>query len=118
MVLSYTTSPPYHVEYEGTDRYRAALFREGHYAQVEGIGILRGSRNPEGARKFVDYILGKSFQEVIPLTNWMYPVRGDASLPASFSYAPVPETSLLLDSQDIQEYGRIWVDRWVEVMSR
>ena len=35
MVLSYTTSPAYHIIAEGTDRYRAAAFSEGHYLQVE-----------------------------------------------------------------------------------
>ncbi len=118
LVLSYTTSPSYHVEYEGTDRYRAAIFDEGHYAQIEGIALVKGSENTEAAKQFIDFILGRSFQEVIPLTNWMYPVRSDAELPESYSYAPVPGTSLQLDSQDIQENSQAWVDRWVEVMSR
>lgn len=118
LVLSYTTSPPYHVEYEGTARYQAAMFEEGHYAQIEGIGLLAGASNTEEGKLFIDYILSRSFQEVIPLTNWMYPVREDAELPDSFSYAPIPGTSLMLDPRDIQEYSRQWVDSWIEVMSR
>ena len=42
MVLSYTTSPAYHVIAENTDRYKAASFAEGHYLQVEVGGIVAG----------------------------------------------------------------------------
>ncbi len=118
MVLSYTTSPPYHVEYEDTLRFQAAHFSDGHYAQIEGIGILKGARNPEGAQAFVDFVLGREFQEVIPLTNWMYPARGDAALPDSFAYALEPDASLLLAPRDIDLHAGGWVDRWVDVMSR
>ncbi len=115
LVLSYTTSPPYHVEYEETDRFKAAIFEDGHYAQIEGAGIVRGAPNPEGAKQFIDFLLSESFQEVIPLTNWMYPVHRDARLPASFDYAPVPKQSLLLDTNEIRGNLDEWVDRWVEI---
>ena len=35
MVLSYSTSPGYHMAVDETDRYQAAAFEEGHYLQVE-----------------------------------------------------------------------------------
>ena len=35
MVLSYTTSPAYHLIAEGDDTKRAAAFKEGHYMQIE-----------------------------------------------------------------------------------
>ena len=35
MVLSYTTSPAYHIAVEETDKYKAAPFADGHYMQVE-----------------------------------------------------------------------------------
>src|SRR3546814_1326957 len=35
MVLSYSTSPAYHMIAEDEDRYQAAGFAEGHYMQVE-----------------------------------------------------------------------------------
>ena len=35
MVLSYTTSPAYHLMYEDTSKYKAANFLEGHYIQIE-----------------------------------------------------------------------------------
>ena len=47
MVLSYTTSPAYHEIAEGSQRYKAAAFSEGHYMQVEVAGqTKKGAANP------------------------------------------------------------------------
>jgi thiamine transport system substrate-binding protein len=93
LVLSYTTSPSYHLEYEDTDRYRAAIFDQGHPLQVELAGLLKGAENKENARAFLDFMIGSDFQALIPLTNWMYPVI-DIPLPASFRIAPKSAKSL------------------------
>src|SRR5690606_7816442 len=46
MVLSYTTSPAYHMIEEGSDRYRAAEFAEGHYLQIEIAAMtVKGAEN-------------------------------------------------------------------------
>ncbi len=118
LVLSYTTSPAYHVEYEQTERYRALLFAEGNYLQIEGMGILKGAPHPELARKFIDYILSEDFQEDIPLTNWMYPVNRAAELPESFRFAPEPQTSLQLPAEEIRRSQERWITAWVRLVSR
>jgi hypothetical protein len=48
MVLSYTTSPAYHMIAEDTDRYQAAAFSEGHYMQIEVAGMTTNA--PETIR--------------------------------------------------------------------
>jgi len=118
MVLSYTTSPPYHVEYEETTRYRAAIFREGNYLQIEGMGILRGTKNLDLAKKFIDFILTEDFQEEIPLTNWMLPVNPAVELPDSFDYAPEPVKILSLPASRIEANQDRWIEGWLEVMTR
>jgi thiamine transport system substrate-binding protein len=117
MVLSYTTSPAYHVEYEGTTRYRAAIFSEGNYLQIEGMGILRGTKNPALAKKFIDFILTRDFQEEIPLTNWMFPVNPSVKLPDSFDYAPKPSRVLSLPSSEIEAHQDRWIEGWLEAMT-
>ncbi|MDR2516392.1 MAG: thiamine ABC transporter substrate-binding protein [Spirochaetaceae bacterium] len=94
LVLSYTTSPGYHLEYEKTSRFRAAIFPEGHPVQIEAAGLLRAAKNSENAQAFLDFMLGDTFQELIPLTNWMYPVT-PVPLPESFRINPKSEKSLL-----------------------
>ena len=118
MVLSYTTSPAYHVEYEQTERYRALLFREGHYLQIEGMGVLKGAPHPELARRFIDFVLTEDFQSEIPLTNWMYPVDPEVATPDSFRFAPKPERSLQLPAEEIGRNRDRWIDAWVKQVSR
>lgn len=114
MVLSYTTSPAYHVEYEETDRYKAIIFPEGHYIQIEGMGIIRGSKNRDKARLFMEFMLSREAQEVIPLTNWMYPVVSDADLPDSFDSAPKASLDLMLDGAEISARLEEWFESWLE----
>jgi thiamine transport system substrate-binding protein len=118
MVLSYTTSPAYHVEYEQSTRYRAAVFNEGNYLQVEGMGIVKGTKNLALAKKFIDFIITEEFQREIPLTNWMFPVNPDVKLPDSFDYAPKPEQSLSLSSEQIRRNQDRWIEGWLEAVTR
>ena len=61
MVLSYTTSPAYHAVAEGSTRYKAAGFAEGHYLQVEvAAATVKGAENPL-TRKFLDFITTPAF---------------------------------------------------------
>ena len=93
LVLSYTTSPAYHIEYEDTDRFRAAIFTDGHPMQIEVAGLLRNAPNRNNARVFLDFMISPAFQSIIPLTNWMYPVI-DIPLPASFLANPKSDRPL------------------------
>jgi thiamine transport system substrate-binding protein len=118
MVLSYTTSPAYHVEYEQTERYRALLFEKGNYLQIEGVGILKGAPHPDLARKFIDFVLTEDFQAEIPLTNWMYPVDPEVAAPDSFHLAPKPELTLQLPAAEIRKNRERWINAWVKQVSR
>ena len=117
LVLSYTTSPAYHVEYEESKRYKAAIFEKGHYMQIEGAALVKDAPHPEAAKKFLDFVLSEEFQSIIPTTNWMYPVSGDVELPASFDYAPKPEKSLQFTSETIEENRERWLETWRKSMS-
>ena len=112
MVLSYTTSPGYHLEYEGTERYRAAIFTDGHPLQIEATGLLKAARNKENARVFLDFMLSPEFQNIIPLTNWMYPVT-DIPLPLSFRINPKSGKSLRPAPASEAE-----LNEWAALMSR
>lgn len=114
MVLSYTTSPAYHVEFEESNRYQAVTFNEGNYMQLEGVGIIKGSKNRLNANVFIDYMLSKEAQSVIPLTNFMFPVNSSVDLPQSFDYALKPEKSLQLDYEVISENYDKWLKEWSE----
>lgn len=98
LVISYTTSPASHIEYDNTDRYIAPVFAQGHSIQVEGAGILKDAPNPEGAKVFMNFLIGDAAQSTIPLTQWMNPVNKNVDLPASYKKgAPVPAVTLSAD---------------------
>ena len=112
IVLSYTTSPVYHVMNDVTTRYQALVFPEGHEATIEGIGIVKGTDMREEAEKFVDFILTEA-QLDIAIANSMYPVNSSIELPPAFDYAPKPETlfrSGATSPEKTEELQGMWLD--------
>ncbi|MEF1214988.1 thiamine ABC transporter substrate-binding protein, partial [Vibrio alginolyticus] len=74
LVLSYTTSPAYHLIAENDSKFATANFAEGHYMQVEVAAKVKGAKNSELADQFMSFILSDEFQSAMPTGNWMYPV--------------------------------------------
>jgi thiamine transport system substrate-binding protein len=116
LVLSYTTSPGYHVEYEETERFKAALFDAGHPIQVETASLIAAGKHKEHAKKFLDFMLTPAFQETIPLTNWMYPVI-DIPLPDSFRANPKSDVSLRPEAPSEAELSE-WATFMAERLGR
>ncbi len=108
MVLSYTTSPAYHLIAENDNRFAAAKFRKGQYLQVEVAAILKASTNKELARKFLAYLISPEAQAIIPTTNWMYPVA-DIDLPKGFETLIKPTRVLLLDAAEVSKNRAAWI---------
>jgi thiamine transport system substrate-binding protein len=118
MVLSYTTSPAYHLIAVGDDTKAAALFDEGHYLQIEVAGKLAATDQPELADQFLDFMLSDAFQTVIPETNWMYPaVTPAAGLPDGFDTFR-PATSLLLPPEKAQAVRDATLAEWQAALAR
>jgi len=117
MVLSYSTSPAYHIVVDGTDKYRAAAFDEGHYMQVEVAAMLKNAPQPELARQFMDFILSSDFQSVIPTKNWMYPA-GKADLPEAFDGLIQPVEARLYSPEDVAANKSAWVGEWQRALSQ
>ena len=119
MVLSYTTSPAYHLAVENDAKYKAAIFPEGHTLQIEVAALTKASDDPELGRSFLEFMLSEPFQSTIPEGNWMYPAKNPASgLPTSFQALATPEKSLLIPPDEVAENRRTWIDEWLAAMSR
>ena len=119
MVLSYTTSPAYHMIAEGVDRYQAASFSEGHYMQVEVAAMTKSSHDPALARQFLHFMLSPAFQEVIPTAQWMYPVIDlPNGLPPAYNKLVDPSKPLLFPAPVVAENRKAWVDEWLQAVSR
>lgn len=97
LVLSYSSSAAYHLEYEKTDRYKALAFADGCVRQIETAGILAMAKHPGNAEKFMDFLISPACQRELPLTQWMYPADPSVALPASFSASVKPAKTLATD---------------------
>ncbi|UNA33559.1 thiamine ABC transporter substrate-binding protein [Klebsiella pneumoniae subsp. pneumoniae] len=117
LVLSYTTSPAYHMIEEKKDNYAAASFAEGHYLQVEVAARTAASKQPELAEKFLKFMVSPGFQNAIPTGNWMYPVT-QVTLPAGFDTLVKPQTTLSFTPQQVASERQTWISAWQRAVSR
>jgi thiamine transport system substrate-binding protein len=115
MVLSYLTSPAYHRIAENSARYKAAIFSEGHYLQIEVAGLIDASPEKELARKFLDFMLTPGFQDHIPQGNWMFPAAAtSAPLPPNFNEEGTPLKTLLFSPEEAAANRKAWIEEWLD----
>jgi thiamine transport system substrate-binding protein len=104
LVISYMTSPAYHVYADKSKRYKALVFAEGHVQQVEGAGVTKGAINEKGAHAFIDYLISDAAQNVIPLTQWMNPANRNIVLPDCYKQSvPADAKTLTYDTEKVSD---------------
>lgn len=111
MVLSYTSSPAYHIIAENKHQYAAANFTEGNYLQVEVAAKVKSTSHPKLANQFLKFMLTPAFQSVIPTTNWMYPAT-KVTMPKGYEQLTVPNHALQLPPQQVAQHRRTWIREW------
>ncbi|MEE1756925.1 thiamine ABC transporter substrate-binding protein [Streptomyces sp. SP18CS02] len=87
LVVSYASSPPVEVLYaEPRPKEAPTGVATGTcFRQTEFAGLLTGAKNPDGGKALIDFLIGKKFQEDMPLQMFVNPVAGDAVLPELFT---------------------------------
>lgn len=116
LVLSYTTSPAYHLIAENDAKFATADFSEGHYMQVEVAAKVKGTKNPKLADEFLNFILSDEFQSAMPTGNWMYPVT-DVALPEGFETLSVPGKSLSFTADEVAKMRKTWIREWQSALT-
>ncbi len=118
MVLSYTTSPAYHIVAEEDLSKSAALF-DSHYMQIEVAGKLASAPQPELADQFLDFMLSDAFQSIIPTTNWMYPaMMPSGGLPEAFDQPIGQEQARLIAPADVPALRDEALAEWLDALSQ
>ena len=122
MVVSYATSPPAEVVYADdpkTATPTSTVLTDGCYRQVEYAGVLAGAKNPEGAKRVIDWLLSEQVQADVPLSMFVFPARENVTLPAVFTkYASVVPDPVQLPASDVDANLAEWLAQWGEVMGR
>jgi len=119
MVLSYTTSPAYHMIEENRTNIQSANFKEGHYGQIEVAAMLRSSRHKALAKQFLAFMHSQTFADIIPATNWAYPVvKTEQGLPKAFELLHTPSKMLLLDGRTVEENRKAYINEWLDAIRK
>jgi thiamine transport system substrate-binding protein len=123
MVVSYGTSPAAEVIFADppVDNAPTAsiLGPDTCFRQIEFVGILKGTQNRALAEKFVDLMLGKPFQEDVPLQMFVYPVDPNAALPEAFvKYAQAPAQAASLSPEEIASNRDRWIQEWTDAVMK
>jgi len=119
MVLSFTTSPAYHIIAEDDPTKAAAIFPEGHYLLVELAAKVARTDVPELADQFMAFILGDAFQSLIPTTNWSFPAAlAESDWPEGFRDLPRPDTVLFYSEDEAAALRDDAIEAWRRGLSR
>ena len=123
MVVSYGTSPAAEVIFADPpidDAPTASILGpDTCFRQIEFVGILKGTENHPLAEKFVDFMLGKQFQEDVPLQMFVYPVNPNAVLPEAFvKYAQAPVQTAALSPEKIAANRDRWIQEWTDAVMK
>lgn len=123
IVVSYASSPAAAVHYSSTPLSEAPTVaivnNYSAFRQIEFAGILKGTKNPDLAKKFVDFLLEIPFQEDVPLQMFVFPVNSAAKLPKIFlDFATVAEEPATVSPADIETKREQWLEDWTTTVLR
>lgn len=114
LVLSYSTSPAFTVS-DGESTTSALL--KTCFRQTEYAGVIRGAKNPEGAKAFVDFMQSDEFQSAIPEQMYMYPINDAVSLPSDWKkFAPLSPDPIEVSPTTLADKRDTWIKEWTQVV--
>ena len=117
MVLSYVTSPAYHMITENNDRYQAAEFSEGHPIQIE-VAAMTKTELDDLARRFLRFMMSPAFQDIIPESNWMMPAAATSTpLNPVFGKLIQPRITLTVTPEESAAKRKVYIDEWLAATS-
>lgn len=123
IVVSYASSPAVEVYYASKPPAQAptaAVIGPGTaFRQIEFVGILKGTRQRDLARRFVDFLLDKTCQEDIPLQMFVFPANRNARLPAVFvKHSKTADKPITIPHQTIAAKREQWIEAWTQAVLR
>jgi thiamine transport system substrate-binding protein len=85
------------------------------FRQTEFVGTLAGSKNPEGAKALVKFLLSEPFQNTMPGLMYVYPVNEIASIPAEWAeFGPAARSTIGEDLRIATDREK-WQAKWSEI---
>lgn len=122
LVVSYATSPAAEVFFSDgkyTEPPTGNILGQGAcFIQIEFAGVFKNAKQPELARKFLDFMVSTRFQEDIPTQMFVYPVNPNAKLPDFYKFAEKPDEPIQLPDAVIDANRDAWIKAWTQTVLR
>lgn len=84
---------------------------EGVISRPHGSAVVKGARNRENARRFIDFISSKPIQNLLATTLHQRPVRTD--VPPGEGLLPMEKIHRIVENPDIvQKNEQIWIEKF------
>ncbi|MFF4359688.1 thiamine ABC transporter substrate binding subunit [Streptomyces sp. NPDC001604] len=119
LVVSYASSPPAEVIY-GNPKPKTAPIGTSYgtcFRQIEYAGLLSNAGNTKGGKAFIDFLVGKEFQEDMPLNMFVYPVIEGAKVPPEFvKYGQPAKDPETMTPSRIAANRDQWVKSWTSLV--
>ena len=116
-VLSYSTSPTVHIINDNDYQYKAAIFQDGHYQQIEVAAMTRYTKQQALAQQFLAFLLTPNVQHQFVEKNYMYPsIKID--LPRAYSEIDSVTHSLSFTADEVEKYQKSWITQWQNSVSQ
>ncbi|CAG6391637.1 thiamine ABC transporter substrate-binding protein [Streptomyces cocklensis] len=119
LVVSYASSPPAEVVGVSPEPAQSpvGVATGTCFRQIEFAGLLHGAKNTAGGQALIDFMLGKTFQQDMPLQMYVDPVRKDAVEPPVFvKYGAKIENPATLPPDKIAADRDDWVGAWNSIV--
>ncbi|MER5506937.1 thiamine ABC transporter substrate-binding protein [Streptomyces sp. NPDC002766] len=119
LVVSYASSPPAEVVFADPRPTTAptGVSYGTCFRQIEYAGLLSNAKNTKGGKAFIDFLLGKEFQQDMPLNMFVYPVVEGAKVPKEFTeYGPAAKDPETMAPTKIAANRDQWVKSWTSLV--
>ncbi len=122
VVVSYGTDPGAEVFFSNgplTEPPNAVISSDQScFRQIEFVGVLKGAKHPDLARKWVDFMLSKSLQQDIPAQMFVFPVMPNTPLPDFYKWAVQAKTPAQVSPEEIDANRDKWINAWTQAVLR
>ncbi|MFI6947867.1 thiamine ABC transporter substrate binding subunit [Streptomyces sp. NPDC050422] len=115
LVVSYASSPPVEVLYADPQPKTAptGVATGTCFRQIEFAGLLDGAKNEAGGKALLDFLIGKQFQEDMPLNMFVSPVTKGAKVPDLFTkFGATVDKPTTVAPDTIAKNREQWVQSW------
>ena len=118
IVVSYDSSPAFTVD-KKTGRSTTSALLDTCFRSTEYAGVLKGAKNPEGAKALVDFLSGQDFQATLPGSMYVFPVDSSVELPSDWAKFVTPaKKTIEVSPAEIDKNRSAWLTQWKDVTSK